>query len=432
MVISGTTNGHSAERRLDGWKLIAQHFGRTPRCVQRWHSEYGLPVHSLGGKKIPVFAFVNELDDWMRGRIHLATGEHIETRRPPLPHVTSSSEASPQPIAVYDLISDEMKTRAAGFVALAYKVWGTLSTSNLDLVTGHFREAIDLDPGNAAALAGLSNALIAEGLLGRVSDSVAYTSAEAAAQRALEIAPEQLEAKCAAAWLKMVSVRDWQGARLAFDEALNHPTRPTGAILGRALLHIAEGCQEEAAGLLLEVARKNVLSTLAMAFYGWSEYLTGEHEHALHQIAQVRATGRSGHLVDAVEALASIQFEEPDVRIAHIEALAANSPRHDVVRGALGYAYAVNGQRQRAIEFLDAMAKPTMRRLGDKPYSLALILIGLKEHQKAVHWLERSYSGGSLWSLGFRSDPILDGLRYDPHFRQFMSKVSYPAPETPG
>jgi tetratricopeptide (TPR) repeat protein len=340
--------------------------------------------------------------------------------------VTSSSETSPQPIAVYDLISDAMKARSAEFVALAYKVWGTLSTSNLDLVTGHFREAIDLDPGNAAALAGLSNALIAEGLLGRVSVSVAYTSAEAAAQRALEIDPEQLEAKCAAAWLKMVSVRDWQGARLAFDQALNHPTRPTGAILGRALFHIAEGCQEEAAGLLLEVARKNVLNTLAIAFYGWSEYLAGEHEHTLDLIAQVRATGRSGHVVDAVEALASIQIEEPDVRIAHIEALAANSPRHDVVRGALGYAYAVNGQRQRAIEFLDAMAKPTMRRQGDEPYSLALILIGLKENQKAVHWLERSYSGGSLWSLGFRSDPILESLRYDPHFRQFMSKVSYP------
>jgi tetratricopeptide (TPR) repeat protein len=311
-------------------------------------------------------------------------------------------------------------------VGLAYKVWGTLSTSNLDLVTGHFRAAIDLDPGNAAAYAGLSNALIAEGLLGRVSASVAYTSAEAAMQRAMEIDSEQTEAKCAAAWLKMVSVRNWQGARRAFDRALNHPTRSTGAILGRALLHIAEGSQEEAAALLLEVARKNVLSTLAIAFYGWSEYLAGEYEHALDLIAQVRATGRSGHVVDAVEALASLQFEDPVVRIAHIETLAASSPRHDVLRGALGYAYAVNGQRQRASQLLDAMAKPTMRRLGDEPYSLALILIGLKENQEAVHWLERSYLGGSLWSLGFRSDPILKSLRYDPHFRQFMSKVSYP------
>jgi tetratricopeptide (TPR) repeat protein len=268
-----------------------------------------------------------------------------------------------------------------------------------------------LDPGNAAALAGLSNALIAEGLLGRVSASAAYTSAEAAMQRALEIDSEQPEAKCAAAWLKMVSVRDWQGARRGFDEALNDSTRSTGAILGRALLHIAEGCQPEAAGFLLEVAGKNVLSTLAIAFYSWSEYLAGEYEHALYQIAQVRASGRSGHVFDAVEALA------------------ASSLCHDVLRGALGYIYAVNGQSQRAIQLLDAMTKPKKRRLGDEPYSVALILIGLKENQKAVYWLERSYRGGSLWSLGFRSDPILESLRNDPHFRQFMSKVSYPVPE---
>jgi tetratricopeptide (TPR) repeat protein len=248
-------------------------------------------------------------------------------------------------------------------------------------------------------------------------------------KQALELDSEDTEAKCAAAWLKMVSVRDWHGARRAFDEALSHPTRPTGAILGRALLHTAEGCQEEAAGLLLEIARKNVLSTLAIAFYGWTEYLAGEHEHALDLIAQVRATGRSGHVVDAVEALAAIQFEDPVSRITHIEALAARSPRHDVVRGALGYAYAVNGQHQRASQLLEAMAKPTMRRLGDEPYSLALILIGLKENQKAVQWLERSYRGGSLWSLGFRSDPILESLRYDPHYRQFISKVSYPVAE---
>ena len=96
-------------------------------------------------------------------------------------------------------------------------------------------------------------------------------------------------------------------------------------------------------------------------------------------------------------------------------------------RGALGYVFAVNGQSERAIQLLNSMTKPTKRRLDDEPYSVALILIGLKENQKAVHWLEQSYRGGPFWSLGFRSDPILESLRNDPHFRQFISKVSYPA-----
>jgi hypothetical protein len=63
------------------------------------------------------------------------------------------------------------------------------------------------------------------------------------------------------------------------------------------------------------------------------------------------------------------------------------------------------------------------------PYAIALVLIGLNQTQEAVKRLEQSYHEGSLWSLGFQSDPILAPLRNDPHFRQFLSKVSYPAPE---
>jgi hypothetical protein len=136
--------------------------------------------------------------------------------------------------------------------------------------------------------------------------------------------------------------------------------------------------------------------------------------------------------VDAVEALASIQLEEPDAYIRRMETLAVDSPHQDVLRGALGYAYAVTGQSQRASELLNAMTNPGTRSKSRQPYAIALILIGLNERQKAVHWLEQSYLEGSLWSLGFPSDPILAPLRNDPHYRLFLSKISYPVAENAG
>ncbi len=33
------------ERRLNGWKEIAAHFGKGVRTVQRWEKALGLPVH---------------------------------------------------------------------------------------------------------------------------------------------------------------------------------------------------------------------------------------------------------------------------------------------------------------------------------------------------------------------------------------------------
>jgi tetratricopeptide (TPR) repeat protein/TolB-like protein len=51
--------------RLDSWKDIANHFGRTVRTVQLWEEREGLPIHRHFHKQLgSVFAFRSELDAW--------------------------------------------------------------------------------------------------------------------------------------------------------------------------------------------------------------------------------------------------------------------------------------------------------------------------------------------------------------------------------
>ena len=49
------------------WQNIANYIGRTPRTVQRWEHQFGMPVHrtQISGGRI-VFAFARELDFWLR------------------------------------------------------------------------------------------------------------------------------------------------------------------------------------------------------------------------------------------------------------------------------------------------------------------------------------------------------------------------------
>ncbi len=55
-------------KRLDSWKEIASFFGRAERTVKRWETERGLPVHRVpGGGRSAVFAYSNELADWLKG-----------------------------------------------------------------------------------------------------------------------------------------------------------------------------------------------------------------------------------------------------------------------------------------------------------------------------------------------------------------------------
>ena len=326
----------------------------------------------------------------------------------------------------HSLISDSAKAQSAELVTLSYSMWTTLSHTNIRVIARLFREAMDFDPGNAEAFAGLSFALIAEGLWGIVRPSDAYSSAKAALRRAMEIDPELQEAKCAAAWLNMISERDWEGARSGFDEALTHKPATSRVLVGRAVLHIAGGCHQEASILLMKAAQQYPLSSSMTTWDCWNEYLAGNYANALDQIEQYRASGRHGPVVAAIEALAYIQLEEPAAQIERIEALATDYRHHDIVRGALGYAYGISGQSQKAREVLDAMTHLGKRNDSREPYAAALVLIGLNESQEAVKRLEQSYREGSLWSLGFPCDPILAPLRNDPHYKLFLSKISYP------
>ena len=57
------------ESRLDSWKEIAAHLGRSVRTVQRWERQEGLPVHRLQHEKLgSVYAFASELDAWWEER----------------------------------------------------------------------------------------------------------------------------------------------------------------------------------------------------------------------------------------------------------------------------------------------------------------------------------------------------------------------------
>jgi tetratricopeptide (TPR) repeat protein len=101
-------------QRLDSWKEIATFFGRDERTVNRWEKERGLPVHRLPGSKGRVYAYTDELWNWLsaprnasamlrevaiapesetggsRHQLHLVDGGPSDAETVPLPIALSS------------------------------------------------------------------------------------------------------------------------------------------------------------------------------------------------------------------------------------------------------------------------------------------------------------------------------------------------------
>jgi len=76
--------------RLDSWKEIAAFFGRDQRTLNRWEKELGLPVHRLPGTKGRVYAYTDELSDWLQAPHNgvVATPEFGVEHLPEVPGLT--------------------------------------------------------------------------------------------------------------------------------------------------------------------------------------------------------------------------------------------------------------------------------------------------------------------------------------------------------
>ena len=416
-----------SETRLDGWKAVAEYLGRSSRTAQRWHLEHGLPVRRIGADLGSIFAYPNDLDGWLRERNPMRS-KSPQNARPVLVPKFNMAIAPSGSLAGSALPADGCfaNRRSLDLISQGYGLWRHASPSSLGIIARIFREAIDLDPFNSSAFAGLAMALVVQGGLGSVSSRVAFASANDALQRAEEINPHQPQSRLARAWLKMLLERDWRGARLGFDEALRLPEICGEARLGLALLTIAEGLLPEASDLLLEAARLNPLSALPLPFLCWCMYLGGNYTESLALNLEARACGHSGMMLDVLEGLASLQKKQFEKLIPRLEHLSSESPQNHDLKGVLGYAYGKSGRVQKAQKMLQELFEFRNLVKKDCAFAVALVFIGVSDIQNAAEWLEESYREGSLWSLGFLHDPIVGTLYKDARSRLLMSRMSYP------
>src|ERR1700755_3564923 len=158
------------ERRLDGWKAVADYLGRSSRTVQRWHLDHGLPVRRIGADLGSIFAYPDELDGWLRERNPMKNGSPLPTRPVLVPKFNITTMPFPSQ-ASFVLPEDGCveNRRSSDLVAQGYALWRHASPSNFGIISRIFREAIDLDPFNSSAFAGLAMVLIVQGALGSVS-----------------------------------------------------------------------------------------------------------------------------------------------------------------------------------------------------------------------------------------------------------------------
>ena len=393
------------KKRLDSWKAIAEFLGRSLRTVQRWHELNGLPVHHFGGHKGSVFAYEEEIDAWLTG---LAEGAGA-----------SAARADEQ--------VESAKRTSRELTTTANSMWETRSVKSIHTISDLYHKAIDYDPSNAAAFIGLANAMVFSAMNDVTDASIAFPIAQDALQRIPPMESDSIDAKCPAAWIDLLDNRNWRQARARFEDVVKLRPSSSFARAGLALSRIADGNAEEAVECGWEAWRLNPLVRTLSGLLCWFVYLNGEFQRVAELTAQLRCASGNGPVTGMIEALVLAQDPNHADNLALLESVAQEQPQNYLLSGILGYAYGMAGEEAKARTKQVQLSQKTENARKSRSYPLALVLLGLGEKLEAITWLEAAFDEGSLWSLGFRTDPLLRSLKGHPRFERLLSKIGAPA-----
>jgi TolB-like protein/Tfp pilus assembly protein PilF len=286
----------------------------------------------------------------------------------------------------------------------------------------YFKQAVELDPADASAWAGL-----ADGYYG-VSDldlppREAMPRAKAAVQRALGIDETLAEAHATLAMIQSQYDWDFAASERSFKRAFElNPSYAFGhRYYSYSLLN--QGRFDEAIADATEAYRLDPLPPLMGTHLGWAYSIARRYDEAIEQFRKTIAL-------------------DPDISVTHrslggayvgkgmFEEAIAEYQKARVLDKAcclvdLTHVYAVSGQREQARRTFEELIAFSHKVRVD-PCEIALAYVGLGDADKAFEWFEKAYHERSEFLLEIKSNAWLDRLHADPRYQSLLRRIGLP------
>jgi tetratricopeptide (TPR) repeat protein len=470
-MMSRTAGNATQNRRIDSWKEIAAFFGRDERTVKRWEKERGLPVHRLPGERGGVFAWSQELTDWLNsaaeGNGHAQDAAlpappvppPLEPHAPGQPPLPSAPVAPPshtllwiaavvvailaaiagsflflrRPFSEIGLIRDLRPAaphRTPDPVAEEYYLqgryyWSRRTEGSLRQAIDAFTQAVVHDPSYPQAYAGLAECYDIMPEFSSMPRSEAFPRAIAAARKAVELDGSLAEAHRALGfalfyweWKIPAALGEYQRAIQLDprDEEAHHWYATSLLTLGRyqeARIEIDKAQQ-------LAPASRSILSDQALIRF-WS----GDREAAIKKLKEIER--EEPEFISAPRYLAGIAFAQKDYRafIDQSKRLAAISS--DAQLAAIAQAAQRGLSKGGPRGMLEAM-RVVQQHFFDSGQSSGLDLARtcalLGRNQDAVTYLKAAIAAHDYMVIELSSDQAFAPLNNDPAFEQLLREIT--------
>ena len=284
----------------------------------------------------------------------------------------------------------------------------------------NYEQALQLDPDFALAYSGLADAF---GLIGgnAMPSKEAWAKQKTLAQKALQLDPDLAQSHISLGNARANSF-DWTGAEKEINRALElNPNLASGYDTSAWILTVF-GRFDEASAKDRKALELDPLNPLINGGAGWYLYLARRYDDAISALrSSIELFPNDAFSHFALGLCVIMKGDLPEARAELQKATELDDLPWYI--GAVGYAYAVSGDR--------AKTEETLRRLDDlakrryvTPNAYFLVYLGLGQKQKALDWLEKCYQDqdGACWYL--KVDQLYDGLRNEPRFQAILKQVN--------
>ncbi len=291
-------------------------------------------------------------------------------------------------------------------------------TEGFRLAAAAYKKATLLDPRYADAYAGLSRAefMVADDS----GDNAGMERAEVAADRAIELGPEDAAGYRARSFLRTLHTWDWAGARADADRAMAIGPGEAANYVQLGMLLIVTGHASESTKALSKGVELDPLSTT-----GWTLLARAQlyaHNFPAARESTRRALEISPKASRALGYLGYVQLFEDQAPAALATFQSISDARWLMLTGEsmAEHTLAHHKESQAALDELEAAFADTAA------YQIAQVHAWRGEKDLAFDWLDRSYSQRDAGLTLLMDDPLVDSLRSDPRFTVLLHKLQLP------
>ncbi len=283
-----------------------------------------------------------------------------------------------------------------------------------------FQQAIALDPTYASAYAGYASALDAATAFGIGPPEQLMPKALAAAQRAIQLDPQNGEAYTELGSVQTIYEWDWTAAEQNLTRGISLNPNDSVAEFKYAVFLDATGRPQDAVTHMRRALQLDPLSFLVNRRLGATLYLAREYDAALTQLQRAAEMEQQPGSIDNYESLIYEMKGEHDEAVQHdLMALHEDEPRLDTA--ALLRMYQQHGWqsywRMRSRMLLKVRTDPCTA------YEIGIDDLRVNELGHAFDSFQHAISSHCFNMAFIRVDPLFDSVRRDPRYVALLPRI---------